>query len=86
MIFFTGDWESWTAAVCDDTVRDMIYGSLAYWINNTPTNLPMGDLFDTKTGDYISPKFINRPVMGGVFAQLVLGMGLTVKEALEAAA
>jgi hypothetical protein len=63
----------------------MIYSSLAYWINNTPTNHAMGDLFDTVTGDYSMGPFINRPVLGGVFAQLVLGMGLSAQTALKAA-
>lgn len=54
----------------------MFYSDLANWINVTPTNHALTDLYDTVTGDYPGIDFINRPVMGGVFAQLVLEMGL----------
>jgi hypothetical protein len=55
----------------------MIYGDLANWINTTPTNHPQTDLYDTITGDYPGIVFINEPVMGAVFGQLVLEMGLS---------
>lgn len=55
----------------------MLYSDLANWINVTPTNRALTDLYDTVTGDYPGIYFINRPVLGGVFAQLVLEMGLS---------
>ncbi|KAH8692346.1 glutaminase GtaA [Talaromyces proteolyticus] len=71
-----GDWESWVAAVCSDEVSEMLFSELAKWINVTPTNRPLTDWYDTVSGDYNGGPFINRPVMGGVFAKLVLDMGL----------
>ncbi|KAJ8103716.1 glutaminase [Lipomyces tetrasporus] len=73
-----GDWESWIASVSTNTTfRDMVYSDLANWINTTPTNMAETDLYDIVTGNYPGITFINRPVMGGVFAQLVVGMGLS---------
>ncbi|RAO67229.1 uncharacterized protein BHQ10_003241 [Talaromyces amestolkiae] len=71
-----GDWESWAASLASESTRDMFYSDLANWINVTPTNRALTDLYDTVTGDYPGIYFINRPVVGGVFAQLVLEMGL----------
>lgn len=62
--------------MASDSTRDMFYSDLANWINVTPTNHALTDLYDTITGDYPGIYFINRPVMGGVFAQLVLEMRL----------
>lgn len=62
----------------NETTRNMFYSDLANWINETPTNHALTDLYDTVSGDYPDNIFfINRPVMGGVFAQLVLEMGLS---------
>lgn len=52
--------------------------SVAYWLNETTTNLPFSDLFDTiATREYpggSSPiKFIARPVQGGLYSLLALG-------------
>ncbi|OKL58620.1 hypothetical protein UA08_06168 [Talaromyces atroroseus] len=72
------DWEAWVASISNETTRDMFYSDLAKWINETPTNHALSDLYDTVSGDYPDGIFfINRPVMGGVFAQLVLDMGLS---------
>ena len=38
-----------TAAIPAPATRDMFIKSLATWINATPTNRPMTDLFDTLT-------------------------------------
>lgn len=72
-----GDWEAWAASIASESTRDMFYSDLANWINVTPTNRALTDLYDTVTGDYPGIYFINRPVLGGVFAQLVLEMGLS---------
>jgi len=67
-----GDWEVFVAAVSNDSTRDMFIKDLATWINNTPTNLPLTDLYETTSGDYPGNRFANRPVVGGTFALLAL--------------
>ncbi|KAL6237071.1 hypothetical protein BDW75DRAFT_249538 [Aspergillus navahoensis] len=67
-----GDWELFAAAVASASTRDMFIKLLAEWINQTPTNRPLTDLYDTVTGDYPPVVFIARPVMGGAFALLLL--------------
>ncbi|KAL4873612.1 hypothetical protein BDV12DRAFT_81320 [Aspergillus spectabilis] len=71
-----GDWELFTAAVASPSTRDMFIQLLAEWINQTPTNRALTDLYDTENGDYPQITFIARPVMGGAFALLLLDEGL----------
>ncbi|KAL4884746.1 hypothetical protein BJY04DRAFT_215199 [Aspergillus karnatakaensis] len=71
-----GDWELFTAAVSATTTRDLFIRLLAHWINETPTNRALTDLYDAVTGDYPQITFIARPVMGGAFALLLLGNGV----------
>ncbi|KAF4222706.1 hypothetical protein CNMCM8980_007868 [Aspergillus fumigatiaffinis] len=71
-----GDWELFTAAVASTSTRDMFIKLLANWINQTPTNRALTDLYDTVSGDYPGITFIARPVMGGAFALLLLEEGL----------
>lgn len=46
-----GDWEVMTAATCQPSTRDMFLSKLANWINVTPTNRALTDLYDTITGE-----------------------------------
>ncbi|EAW09296.1 glutaminase GtaA [Aspergillus clavatus NRRL 1] len=71
-----GDWELFAAAVASPSTRDMFIQLLAKWINETPTNRALTDLYDTVSGDYPGNVFIARPVMGGAFALLLLAEGL----------
>ncbi|KAI0024147.1 glutaminase GtaA [Xylariomycetidae sp. FL0641] len=66
------DWECWCAAIASQDTRDMFYSKIANWINVTPTNMALTDLYDTVSGNYPSVVFIARPVVGGHFAQLAL--------------
>lgn len=68
------DWEMWTAATTSPSTRALLVTSLAYWINNTVTNLPFSDLFETISQGQLptSPTFINRPVQGGLFSLLAI--------------
>ncbi|KAF2455999.1 hypothetical protein BDY21DRAFT_65560 [Lineolata rhizophorae] len=69
------DWELWTAATCAPATRRLIVDAVAYWLNNTSTDLPFTDLYDTiATGGYPqqSIRFIARPVAGGHFALLAM--------------
>jgi hypothetical protein len=45
-----GDWECFTAAVTSGSTRSMFIKDLATWINETPTNRALTDLYDTVTG------------------------------------
>ncbi|KAA8645729.1 glutaminase GtaA [Aspergillus tanneri] len=71
-----GDWELFTAAISSTSTRDMFIQLLAKWINETPTNRALTDLYDTINGDYPQITFIARPVMGGAFALMLLHQGL----------
>ncbi|KAI9690746.1 MAG: hypothetical protein M1820_009843 [Bogoriella megaspora] len=71
------DWEMWTAATCEPSTRRLFVDSLAYWLNNTSTDLPFSDLFEViDSGSLpVSPNvvtFIARPVVGGHFSLLAL--------------
>jgi len=46
-----GDWELMTAATCSSSTRDMFLSKLANWINVTPTNRALTDLYDTESGE-----------------------------------
>ena len=45
-----GDWECFVAAVSSVDTRAMFIKDLATWINETPTNRALTDLYDTITG------------------------------------
>ena len=71
------DWEMWTAATCSPSTRALFVNGLAYWLNNTYTDLPFTDLYQTiGNGSYPSDpepiEFIARPVQGGLFSLLAL--------------
>ncbi|OTA54452.1 DUF1793-domain-containing protein, partial [Hypoxylon sp. EC38] len=69
------DWEIWTAATCSPTTRRLFINAVAYWLNETSTNLPFTDLYEVVgIGDYPLQidHFSARPVVGGHFALLAL--------------
>ncbi|KKK18479.1 glutaminase GtaA, partial [Aspergillus rambellii] len=70
------DWELFAAAIASTSTRDMFISLLADWINETPTNRALTDLYDTVSGDYPQITFIARPVMGAAFALLLLNEGM----------
>ncbi|KAJ5248318.1 hypothetical protein N7497_008379 [Penicillium chrysogenum] len=67
-----GDWECFAAAVSSVDTRAMFINDLATWINETPTNRALTDLYDTISGDYPQNTFVARPVMGGCFAPILV--------------
>ncbi|KAI5923021.1 hypothetical protein F4810DRAFT_720661 [Camillea tinctor] len=72
------DWEVWTAATCKPGTRRLFINSIAYWLNETSTDLPFTDLYEVVgSGHYPevpnSIWFRARPVAGGHFALLALG-------------
>ncbi|PHH66882.1 hypothetical protein CDD81_5234 [Ophiocordyceps australis] len=67
------DWEMFAAAVAKPDTRDMFVQKVAKWIGQTSTWRAYTDLYDTKSGGYPNGlQFTARPVIGGVFALLVL--------------
>jgi hypothetical protein len=68
------DWEMFAAAVASNDTKHMLIHKLANWIDTTPTNLPMTDLYDAQTGNWPIGvgHFAARPVAGGHFALLAL--------------
>ncbi|GLI76787.1 hypothetical protein PoHVEF18_005065 [Penicillium ochrochloron] len=67
-----GDWECFAAAVASADTRDMLIRDLATWVNETPTNRALTDLYDTESGNYPQNTFVARPVVGGSFAPLLV--------------
>ncbi|KAI1642454.1 glutaminase GtaA [Daldinia loculata] len=67
------DWMLWAAATSSEETRDTFIRLIAGWIDITPTNKPLTDLYDAATGDYPGGlQFTARPVAGGHFALLAL--------------
>ncbi|KAL7623151.1 hypothetical protein AAE478_006832 [Parahypoxylon ruwenzoriense] len=67
------DWMLWCAAIASEETRDTFIRLVAGWIDSTPTNMPLTDLYDAATGDYPGGlRFTARPVAGGHFALLAL--------------
>lgn len=67
------DWMMWCAAITSPETRDVFLQLVAGWIDSTPTNLALTDLYDAGTGDYPPGlQFTARPVAGGHFALLAL--------------
>ncbi|KAL2803075.1 hypothetical protein BJX63DRAFT_88100 [Aspergillus granulosus] len=67
------DWEFFAVAVASKPVRSEILESVAKWVNETSTDLPLTDLHNTEgNGGFPGPNFYARPVIGGHFAFLAL--------------
>ena len=67
------DWLSWGAAMADNeedfhAIMDPIFK----FANETSTRVPFTDLYDTTTGRAASSAFVARPVMGGLFAKMLV--------------
>jgi hypothetical protein len=70
------DWEIFAAAVASSSTKQLFTSKIAAWIGKTPTNRPLTDLYETDSGDYPGGlNFAARPVLGGVFAPLLVGKG-----------
>ncbi|KAH7360295.1 hypothetical protein BKA65DRAFT_448562 [Rhexocercosporidium sp. MPI-PUGE-AT-0058] len=67
------DWEFFAVAVASKQVREEVVQSIALWVNETSTDLPLTDLYETEgTGGFAIHSFKARPVVGGHFAFLAL--------------
>ncbi|KAK1760839.1 glutaminase [Echria macrotheca] len=72
-LYTKSDWEFFAAAVTSKKTRTEILGSIAKWVNETSTDRPFTDLYETEgDGGYPGIYFKARPVVGGHFAFLAL--------------
>ncbi|KAI4089368.1 MAG: hypothetical protein L6R37_008057 [Teloschistes peruensis] len=72
-LYTKSDWEFFAAAVTSKDVRTEILQSVARWVNETTTDRPFTDLYETEgTGGWPGAHFMARPVTGGHFAFLTL--------------
>jgi hypothetical protein len=72
-LYTKSDWQFFAAAVSSQKTRDAIINAVALWVNETVTDRPFTDLYDTEgKGDFSPTRFMARPVVGGHFAPLAL--------------
>ncbi|KAI1079264.1 DUF1793-domain-containing protein [Whalleya microplaca] len=72
-LYTKSDWEFFAAAVTSEDVRTEILQSVATWVNETATDRPFTDLYETEgKGGFPGINFMARPVVGGHFAFLAL--------------
>ena len=72
------DWELWTATLTNDPSQfTALISPIAKWLRETPTRVPLGDWYDTRTG--VALHFQARSVVGGVFIKALADKGLTEK-------
>jgi glutaminase A-like protein/uncharacterized protein DUF5127/uncharacterized protein DUF4964 len=72
------DWELWTATLTGEPLQfAALMDPIAKWLRETPTRVPLGDWYDTKTG--VALHFQARSVVGGVFVKALADKQLTEK-------
>jgi hypothetical protein len=72
-LYTKSDWEFEAAAVASPAVRKEILDRVSRWINETVTDRPFTDLYNTEgEGGFPGPNFFARPVIGGHFSFLAL--------------
>ncbi|KAF2971261.1 hypothetical protein GQX73_g2329 [Xylaria multiplex] len=72
-LYTKSDWQFFAAAVASKKVRTEILQHVATWVNETATDRPLTDLYETEgDGGFPNIYFMARPVVGGHFAFLAL--------------
>ncbi|KAL6709069.1 hypothetical protein ACN47E_001885 [Coniothyrium glycines] len=67
------DWEIFCASIASIETRDMFISKIAAWVNETTTGKPFSDIYQTNDGAGAPGiDFKARPVVGGMFAPLLL--------------
>jgi hypothetical protein len=67
------DWQIFCAAIASTETQAMFIDALANWVKSTTSSNPMSDLFNTNDGTQVAGiDFKARPVVGGMFALLLL--------------
>lgn len=70
------DWTSWAAAISrDQQQQNTLIGKLYRFANESPDRMPFSDLYDANNGHVLG--FRARPVMGGLFARVLLENPMT---------
>ncbi|KAI0865597.1 DUF1793-domain-containing protein [Xylaria cubensis] len=83
-LYTKSDWEFFAAAVASKSVRTEILQHVAAWVNETATDRPFTDLYETEgEGGFPGIYFMARPVVGGHFAFLALERACQGKAAEE---
>jgi hypothetical protein len=71
--FTKSDWEIFCAAIASASTKKMFIDDVAKWVRETPSNKPFSDLYETRDGKQPAGiEFNARPVVGGMFALLLL--------------
>ncbi len=68
-------WELFCAAIASPNTTDMFIHDIVTWVNETPTNRALTDVYNTTMGgDYpmLNFTFVARPTVGGFFSLLAL--------------
>ncbi len=69
------DWIVWAAALTDDKEKaEALYLPVVRYLRESPSRFPFGDWYYTGRGDIVH--FINRSVVGGIFAPLLKASGI----------
>ena len=64
------DWELWTAALADSQSDfDTLVSPVYFWVRETPSRVPLTDLYSTVTGKQAGPQA--RSVVGGVYMKVL---------------
>jgi hypothetical protein len=72
------DWELWTATLTNEPSQfTALMDPIAKWLQETPTRVPLGDWYETKTG--VALHFQARSVVGGVFIKALAEKNLQEK-------
>jgi hypothetical protein len=72
-LYAKSDWEFEAAAVAEPAVRKEILDRVSRWVNETATDRPLTDLYDTEgNGGFPGLTFTARPVVGAHFSFLAL--------------
>lgn len=73
-LYTKSDWQLFAASVASASVRDEIITALARWVNETASDGPFTDLYETEgKGEFgAGNRFRARPVVGGHFARVSL--------------
>lgn len=71
-LYTKSDWEFFAVSVASKQVREEVIDRIALWVNETTTDKPLTDLYDTESEWYPGIEFKARPVVGGHFAYLAL--------------
>lgn len=83
-LYTKSDWQMFIASFSTPALYSSLYGRVSSWINETTTQKPLIDLYDTIEGTNAINMFTNRPVVGGHFAHLAMGKLSAAREKIRA--